>query len=92
MLTALPDLAGVVDGVIVFTAAEMALLWGWHRATGRGLPPADYVLSLLSGLLLMGALRGVLTPGAGGWALACLAASGVCHALDLRQRWRRAPR
>ena len=46
----------------------------------------------LSGLLLMGALRGVLTPGAGGWALACLAASGVCHALDLRQRWRRAPR
>jgi len=84
------DLAPVVDLVIAFTATEMLLLWAWHRFTGRGLQPADYALSLLSGLLLMGALRGVLTPGAGGWALVCLAASGLCHALDLRQRWRRA--
>lgn len=74
---------------MAFTAAEMALLWAWHRCTGKGLQPADYALSLLSGLLLMGTLRGVLTPGAGGWALAGLAASGVCHALDLRLRWQR---
>jgi hypothetical protein len=86
----MPDLAPVVDAVMAFTAAELALLWAWHRITGRGLQPADHVLSLLSGLLLMAALRGVLTPAAGAWPLLCLAASGVCHALDLRQRWRRA--
>ncbi len=85
----MPELAPVVDVVIAFTAAELVVLWAWHRFTGRGLPAADYALSLLSGLLLMGALRGVLTPGAGAWALVSLAGSGLCHALDLRQRWRR---
>lgn len=82
------DLASLVDLVMVFTAAEALLLWGWHRTTGRGLPAADYALSLLSGLFLMAALRGVLTPGIGVLALVGLAASGVCHALDLRHRWR----
>jgi hypothetical protein len=89
-LAALPNLALVVEAVMAFTAAEMALLWAWNRYSGRGLQPADYALSLLSGLLLMGALRAVLTDGAPGWALAWLAASGLCHALDLRLRWLRA--
>ena len=84
------DLARVVDAVMALTAVECLLLWCWHRFTGRGLQPSDYALSLLSGVLLMGALRCVLTPSAEGLSLLCLAGSGVCHALDLRQRWRRA--
>ena len=83
----MPDLARVVDAVMVFTSTEWLLLWTWHRFTGKGLVAADYALSLLSGLLLMGALRGALTPGAGWWPLVFVAASGVCHGLDLRQRW-----
>ncbi len=75
---------------MAFTAAEIWLLWAWRRCTGRGLQVADYALNLLSGLLLMAALRCVLTPGAHVWALACLAGSGVCHGLDLHQRWQRA--
>ena len=86
----MPDLALMVDAVMVFTAVELLLLWAWRRTTGTGLVAADYALSLLSGLLLMGAMRGALTPGAGWWPLACVAASGVCHGLDLRQRWLRA--
>ncbi len=86
----MPELTPLVDAVMVLTAAEGLVLWAWHRWTGRGLTARDYVLSLLSGLLLMGALRGALTPGTGAWVWACLAGSGVCHALDLRLRWQQA--
>ena len=86
----------VVESVMLATVLELAGLWIWHRITGKGLPPGDYALSLLSGLLLMAALRSVLSlspavgagMGAGVWV--CLAASGVLHALDMRWRWLRA--
>ena len=86
----MPDLALMVDAVMVFTAVELLLLWAWRRTIGTGLMAADYALSLLSGPLLMGALRGALTPGAVWWPLTCVDASGVCYGLDLRQRWLRA--
>ena len=86
----MPDLALVVDAVLVFTALELLLLWVRRRCTCTGLVVADYALSLVSGLLLMAALRAALTPGVGWRPLACLAASGVCHGLHLRRRWLRA--
>lgn len=85
-----PLLATLVDAVMAFTLAEIAALWLWHRFSHRGLQPGDYLPSLASGLLLMGALRCALTPGWLLGALPCLVASGLCHAVDLRLRWRRA--
>ena len=83
-------LATFVDAVMAFTLVEVGVLWLWQRFTRKGLPLGDYLPSLVAGLLLMGALRCVLTPGWWLAALPCLAASGLCHAADLRLRWRRA--
>ena len=86
-----PWLAGawLVDLVIAMTLVEGVVLAVWHRTTGRGVAPRDFVPSLASGLALMLALRTALDgpPGAG-VALALLAA-GAAHVVDLRRRWNR---
>jgi hypothetical protein len=82
------ELANLVDAVMLLTAGEGLLLWVWRRLSGRGLLMRDYGFSLLSGLLLMGALRCALSGSPVVWSWACLAGSGLCHALDLGLRWR----
>jgi hypothetical protein len=77
----------VIDIVIGVTLLEGLALWGWHRSTGRGLPPLDLLPSLGAGLCLMLALRFVLVGGAWPWIVACLLGSGVAHGFDLRRRW-----
>ena len=80
-------LATIVDAVMALTLAETVALWLWRRFSRSGLKPGDYVFNLAAGLFLMGALRCTLTPGWLMAALPCLAASGFCHAADLRLRW-----
>ncbi len=85
-----PDVtaAAMVDLVITFTVAECVVLWWYHRRTGQGLPAKDFMPTLLSGMLLMLALRMHMA----GWSwmvtASLLAGGGVFHALDLRRRWR----
>ncbi|WP_395670193.1 hypothetical protein [Rhodoferax sp.] len=78
----------IVNVAIGFTLLELVVLWVWHRTTGRGLAPRDYALNLLSGLMLMLALRASIAALWPGVAL-CLIAAGVAHVSDLVLRSRR---
>ena len=77
----------LVDGVIALTVVELLALWLFHKRTGRGLAPADYLLNGLAGLSLMTALRGALTSLWGLVALG-LVLAGAAHYADLVQRAR----
>ncbi len=81
--------AGLVDAVIGLTLLEGLGLLAWHRTTGRGVAPRDFLLNLLAGLCLMAALRcAVRDTGTVGVALALMAA-GAAHLSDLLWRARR---
>jgi hypothetical protein len=88
----LPDwLAWVslIDVVIAITLLEGLALAAYHRRTGGGLAPMDFMPNLASGLALMLALRAGLASAGWGWVAMGLLASGLAHAVDLRRRWRR---
>lgn len=80
-----PQIFAVLLGV---TLLEMLGLMAFRIITKRGLPIADIMFHLAAGafltvacwLALSGALRALV--------LACLAASGVAHVIDLSRRWR----
>lgn len=76
-----------IDLVLALTVLEAAALIAYHRTTGRGVPPAEFLANLVSGLCLMLALRIALVGGP--WPLIplCLLASLVAHLADLRRRW-----
>jgi hypothetical protein len=81
----------IVNIAIGFTLLELLALWVWHRTTGKGLAPHEYVLNLLSGLMLMLALRAsmaALWPGVA----VCLMGAGAAHFSDLVLRSRRKAR
>ena len=78
----------VVDLAIAFMAIETLTLWWLYSARTWGIAPSHYLLTVLSGLFLMLALRCALTPD---WWLGMatsLIAAGVAHGADLRQRFR----
>ncbi len=78
----------IVDAILALTVLEAAGLILLHRATGRGVPPSEFLLNLLSGLCLMLTLRLALGGAAWPWLGACLLASLLAHLADLRRRWR----
>ena len=80
----------LVDIVIVVTALEAVALWLYHHRTGKVLAGKDFLPALLSGMLLMLALR--MHTADSDWmpSAALLTGAGVFHTLDLRRRWRRA--
>ena len=77
----------IIDIVLVLTAAEAIGVVGYHRATGRGVAPADFLGNLLSGVCLLIAVRLALTGAWWGWIGACLFGSLLAHLADLRRRW-----
>jgi hypothetical protein len=80
------QLVNIVIGVTLLEAAALAAFFYW---TGRGVPPSQFLLNLVSGLALMIGLRGAITGQPVGYLVACLAVSGVVHGVDLWLRWRR---
>ncbi len=80
--------AWIVDAIIVFMIVEAAGLGLYRHWTGRGVAPAGLVLTLLSGMSLLLALREALLHAWWGWIGFWLFVSLLAHLLDLRQRWR----
>ena len=78
-----------VDAVIAITIVEGFALAAYHRMTGNGVAPQEYLLNMIAGLCLMLALRFALVGSTWIAVAVCLTASGVLHMLDLTRRWRR---
>ena len=76
----------VVDIAIGFIVLETVALWAFHQITGRGLVVQDVLLTILSGLSLMLALRCALTPGFWPGMALFLITAGLAHGADLRAR------
>lgn len=81
--------ATLIDTVLLVTVVEAFVLWIYHRKTGKGIPPRDFLGNLMSGLMLMAALRAHISNQPWFTMAGLLAASGVAHAADLWMRWRR---
>ena len=79
----------VIELIIVFTLLEGMALVAYHRKTGKGVAPQEFLANLLSGLCLMLALRNALGGGWWGWTLGLLVGSGLAHASDVWRRWQR---
>ena len=77
----------VVDIAIGFITLESLLLWAFRKFTGRGIALADCVLTIVSGVCLMLALRCALTPDGWPGVALFLIAAGIAHGADLRARW-----
>ncbi len=84
----LAQLTQLIELVIALTVLEGVALVLYHRATGRGPAPRNFLLNLVSGLYLMLALHSAMTQT--GWMLIALwlLASGLAHATDLWLRWK----
>jgi hypothetical protein len=75
--------------LLAFTVLEAVGLGLYRAITGRGIPVADLVFHLAAGAFLTLACVLALTGGAAWLILACFAASGAMHVVDLGRRWRK---
>jgi membrane-bound metal-dependent hydrolase YbcI (DUF457 family) len=78
----------IVDLILVAMLLEGALLFWWHRRTGRGFPVDLIATTLLAGGFLLLALRAALIGSAWPWVALWLFAGLVAHLADLRRRLR----
>ena len=85
-------IAHIVDLVIALTLIECAALAFYHRATGRGVAPRDFLINMASGLCLMLALRCLARDAGAAWVALFLLAAGLAHGTDIWMRWRRGSR
>ncbi len=76
------------DLVIVVLVLEALLLLAWRSLRGGGVPLADLLPPVLSGLFLLLAFRIWVGEGAWLWVALCLLAALAAHLFDLRRRWR----
>lgn len=81
-------LPNLIDLALALTALEAVAVVTWHRATGRGVAPGDFLANLASGACLMLALRGAVAGAGWLWIAPCLTAALAAHLHDLRRRWR----
>ena len=77
----------LVEAILALTMLEWLALSLYHRRTGRGVPPRDFVLNLLSGMFLLLSLCEALVGAWWGWIAACLTAALLAHLADLLRRW-----
>jgi hypothetical protein len=78
----------LIDVVIAMTLLESIALGIYHRRTGRGIAPQDFVPTLAAGLALMLAVRAGVTGAGWGFVAAGLTVAGLAHVADVRRRWR----
>lgn len=77
----------VIDLILVLLVLEWLLLCWYHRSTGLGPRPADLSANLLSGALLLLAVRLALAQVWWGYLAVVLLLSLGAHLLDLQRRW-----
>ena len=77
-----------VDWVLIFLVVEAAAVIGYWLWRKRGIAPADFLPGMISGALMLLALRAVLA--GAGWMVPtlCLMAAGGAHLVDVLRRWR----
>ena len=75
------------DLVIAVLVLEAVLLLAWRQLSGRGVPAADLLPPILSGLFLLLAFRIWVGDGAWFWMALSLLAALATHLFDLRRRW-----
>jgi hypothetical protein len=78
-----------IDLVLLILAIEAAALWTWHARSQRGLPPLDLLGQLLSGGLLLLALRCALTGADYRLTALLVSAAFPAHLFDLLRRLQR---
>jgi hypothetical protein len=78
----------LIDLVIALTLLEILALGVYHRRTGRGIAPLDFLPTLAAGLALMLAVRAGVSGAGWMWVAAGLSAAGLAHGADVRRRWR----
>jgi hypothetical protein len=78
----------IIDVILALTLVEAVALVAWHRRTGRGVAPGEFLGNLLSGMCLLAALRVGLAGAWWGWIALALLAALVAHVADLGRRWR----
>ncbi|ACF00251.1 hypothetical protein [Rhodopseudomonas palustris] len=78
----------VVDAVLIFLLVEAIGVIGYWLWRKRGIAPADFLPGMISGALMLLALRAVLA--GAGWMVPtlCLLAAGGAHLVDVLRRWR----
>lgn len=78
----------IVDAVLIVLALEAFAVIGYWLWRNRGIAPADFLPGMISGALMLLALRAVLA--GAGWLVPtlCLMAAGLAHLVDVRRRWR----
>jgi hypothetical protein len=79
----------LVDLVIAFTLVECIALVLYHRASGKGVAPRDFLANMVSGVCLMLALRSLVHDAGAAWIVLSLLAAGIAQGSDLWMRWRR---
>jgi len=78
----------IVELILLLTVVEgLGLVW-WYRRSGRGVAPREFLANLVSGCLLLLAMRAYVGSAWWGWVAGCLLLAGVAHSVDLLRRWR----
>jgi len=75
-----------VDAILVLVGIEAIALTLIHRASGRGIAPADLLPNLVAGTGLLLALRAALVDAPWPWVAASLSLGLVGHLADLARR------
>jgi len=78
----------LIDLVIAIMVIEAVALALYHRRTGRGLAPMEFLPSLAAGLALMLAVRAGASGASLAWVALALSLAGLAHLADVRRRWR----
>lgn len=78
----------IVDMICLLVFVEAVAIVVIYLRSGRGMPPAEALPTLLSGLCLLLALRGALTQAGWEWVALSLVGALAAHVIDLAQRWR----
>jgi hypothetical protein len=80
-------LLDLIHLVIGMTIVEVIALCVYFHYTKRGVAPSQFLLNIVSGLCLMGAVRSVLMSAPAMVTAAWLLASGLVHVCDMLRRW-----
>jgi hypothetical protein len=79
----------ILDGILILVVLEGVGLVLVHRVTGRGPAPGDVIPTLVSGLMLMLALRAAIAELRWEFIALPLTLALAAHVADLATRWRR---